>query len=58
VGAKVWAMTGAAPNPLTMLCDSAPPFAGPGAAVQEAQLVAIHMLCRVFDDRVRQGVRR
>ncbi|WEG09494.1 SIS domain-containing protein [Microbacterium horticulturae] len=54
-GALVWAMTGSAPNPLTRLCHSTLALAGTGAAVQEAQLVAVHMLCRVFDDCVRQG---
>jgi D-sedoheptulose 7-phosphate isomerase len=52
-GAQTWAMTGSAPNPLTGLSDSALPLPGTGAAVQEAQLVAIHMLCRVFDDCIR-----
>lgn len=57
-GAAAWAMTGSAPNPLTMVCDSALPLPGTGAAVQEAQLVAIHMLCRVFDDCVRHREER
>lgn len=53
-GAGAWAMTGSAPNPLTMICDSALPLPGPGAAVQEAHLVALHMLCRIFDACVRR----
>lgn len=52
-GATTWAMTGAGPNPLTDACDDALVLPGVGASVQEAQLIAVHALCRVFDARVR-----
>lgn len=54
VGAVTWALTGAAPNPLSEACDEHLTLPGSSAAVQEAQLVALHLLCRVFDDRVRR----
>jgi len=54
VGATTWALTGAAPNPLCEACDEHLALPGPSAGVQEAQLVALHLLCRVFDDRVRR----
>jgi phosphoheptose isomerase len=41
-----WAMTGPAPNPLADFCDDALVIdAGRPATVQEAHLVAIHLLC-------------
>jgi phosphoheptose isomerase len=52
VGATVWAMTGPGPNPLTIAADDALTLPGVGANVQEAQLVAVHALCRVFDAAV------
>jgi phosphoheptose isomerase len=48
-GATVLALTGAGPNPLTEASDDAITLPGTGASVQEAQLVAVHALCRVFD---------
>jgi phosphoheptose isomerase len=48
-GATVWALTGPGPNPLTAASDDALTLPGTGASVQEAQLVAVHALCRVFD---------
>jgi phosphoheptose isomerase len=55
-GATVWAMTGDAPNPLAAAADDALVLPGPSANVQEAQLVALHALCRVFDARVRSVI--
>jgi phosphoheptose isomerase len=55
-GATVWAMTGSAPNPLAAAADDALVLPGPHASVQEAQLVALHALCRVFDARVRAAI--
>ena len=52
-GALTWALTGAEPNPLAAECDERIALSGNGAAVQEAQLVALHLLCRVFDHAVR-----
>lgn len=54
VGAETWALTGAGPNPLTQACTDAVALAGSPAAVQEAHLVALHLVCRVFDDEVRR----
>lgn len=55
-GATVWAMTGPGPNPLTDAADDALTLPGVGANVQEAQLVAVHALCRVFDALVRERI--
>ncbi|SHF29690.1 D-sedoheptulose-7-phosphate isomerase [Streptoalloteichus hindustanus] len=48
-GATTWAMTGARPNPLAELVDEALCLPGSTASVQEAQLVAIHMMCSAFE---------
>jgi phosphoheptose isomerase len=55
-GATGWAMTGPGPNPLTDASDDALVLPGVGANVQEAQLVAVHALCRVFDAVVRERI--
>lgn len=55
-GALVWAMTGPGPNPLADAADDALTLPGVGANVQEAQLVAVHALCRVFDAIVRERI--
>jgi phosphoheptose isomerase len=49
VGATVWAITGPAPNPLADAADEAVCLPGGTASVQEAQLVAIHAVCTVFE---------
>jgi phosphoheptose isomerase len=49
VGARSWALTGAGPNPLSEACDESIMLPGPAANVQEAQLVAVHSICRAFD---------
>ena len=51
-GATTWALTGQGPNPLTAECDDFIALPGPSASVQEAQLVAVHALCRVFDRQI------
>jgi len=51
-GVRTWALTGQAPNPLSELCDETVALPGAGANVQEAQLVAVHCLCHVFDAEV------
>jgi phosphoheptose isomerase len=56
IGMTVWALTGATPNPLADRADDVHALPGRGANVQEAQLVAIHALCRVFDARVRDRI--
>jgi phosphoheptose isomerase len=51
LGVKVWAMTGAAPNPLADKADSVLAVDAPStAAVQEVHLVAVHALCAVVDE--------
>lgn len=53
LGLRCLAMTGPAPNPLAVRCHDTVALAVPSApAVQEAQQVAVHMLCAAFDRRV------
>lgn len=52
IGVRTWALTGAGPNPLTRECDDAIALAGSSPGVQEAHLVAVHLLCRIVDDRI------
>ena len=55
-GAQVWAMTGAAPNPLVALCDDA--LAVPSRdtqVVQEVHLIAVHLLCARIDLALEAG---
>lgn len=54
-GATAWALTGPRPNPLCDACDDSIALEGTPAGVQEAQLLALHLLCRVFDERVRRA---
>jgi D-sedoheptulose 7-phosphate isomerase len=55
-GLDVWALTGAGPNPLADLADSAVTVdAASTATVQEIHLVALHLLCEVFDENLAQG---
>ncbi|WP_078873545.1 D-sedoheptulose-7-phosphate isomerase [Streptomyces sp. NRRL S-1868] len=49
-GLRVWALTGPAPNPLARRADEALCVeADTTATVQEAHLVAVHLLCEAFD---------
>jgi D-sedoheptulose 7-phosphate isomerase len=48
-GATVWAMTGARPNPLADAVDEALTLPGNTSSVQEAQLIAVHVLCELFE---------
>jgi phosphoheptose isomerase len=49
-GLTTWALTGPGPNPLADVVDDAVCFAGEdSAAVQEAHLVAVHVLCEELD---------
>ncbi|MER6214205.1 MULTISPECIES: D-sedoheptulose-7-phosphate isomerase [unclassified Streptomyces] len=49
-GMRVWALTGRAPNPLARAADEVLCVdAGSTATVQEAHLVAVHLLCEAFD---------
>jgi D-sedoheptulose 7-phosphate isomerase len=50
-GLLVWAMTGPGPNPLADIADDALCIdADTAATVQEAHLVAVHLLCETFDE--------
>ncbi|MER6695488.1 D-sedoheptulose-7-phosphate isomerase, partial [Streptomyces minutiscleroticus] len=49
-GLRVWAMTGPGPNPLAEAADESLCIdADASATVQEAHLVAVHLLCECFD---------
>jgi D-sedoheptulose 7-phosphate isomerase len=48
-GLRTWALTGPQPNPLAAACDEALAIPGPPAVVQEAHLVAIHLICDAVD---------
>jgi len=52
LGLSTWALTGEGPNPLSGVVDECLCLPGPSANVQEAQLVAIHAICRAFDETV------
>ena len=56
LGLIVWAMTGPLPNPLSGQADEVLDVgaATSAAAVQEAQQVAVHLLCRAFDAALRR----
>lgn len=58
IGITSWALTGDAPNPLQAVCDDHISLPGPSANIQEAQLVTIHALCRVFDYELAATERR
>lgn len=52
-GLAVWALTGPGPNPLAEVADEALCVdAATTATVQEAHLVAVHLLCEFFDAAV------
>jgi D-sedoheptulose 7-phosphate isomerase len=52
LGLRCLAMTGPAPNPLVVRCHDAVALdVESSAAVQEAQQVAVHLLCAAFDRR-------
>ena len=52
VGVTTWALTGDGPNALCEACDDHVAIPGRSANVQEAQLVAVHAICRAFDFEV------
>ncbi len=49
MGVLTWAVTGALPNPLAGLADETLPLPGACPSVQEAHLVAVHLLCVMFE---------
>ncbi len=56
-GAQCWALTGPGPNPLALACDDAICVPGRTATVQEAHLVAVHLVCGAFEAALaRSGV--
>ncbi|SEB35577.1 D-sedoheptulose 7-phosphate isomerase [Paramicrobacterium humi] len=57
-GATTWALTGERPNPLAGIVDDCVCLPGPAANVQEAQLVAVHAICRAFDAAVAEAGER
>jgi D-sedoheptulose 7-phosphate isomerase len=54
IRARVWALTGPAPNSLCAASDEAIAVSGTTAVVQEVHLVAIHLLCAAVDTVVRR----
>jgi D-sedoheptulose 7-phosphate isomerase len=48
-GATVWAFTGPLPNPLAEHADEVVSVPGCTATVQEAHLIAVHLLCAAFE---------
>lgn len=58
-GLTVWGMTGPSPNPLAARVDEALCVDAPATAtVQEAHLVALHLVCEVFDAATGAGLQR
>ncbi|MFJ4045440.1 SIS domain-containing protein [Microbacterium sp. NPDC089987] len=55
VGAVVWSLTGPGANPLADLADEAICVDAPSPHVQECHLVAIHAVCRVFDEQIEKA---
>ena len=49
LGLRTWALTGAVPNSLSAACEAAVGMSGTTAVVQEAHLVAIHLICAAVD---------
>ncbi|AUS80484.1 hypothetical protein C1701_21505 [Actinoalloteichus sp. AHMU CJ021] len=49
LGVLTWAVTGALPNPLAGLADETLSLPGTCSSVQEAHLVAVHLLCVMFE---------
>ena len=58
LGVRTWALTGPAPNSLARACEEAVAFSGPTAVVQEAHLVAIHLICAAVDAAVLRQLER
>ena len=57
LGMETWALTGPGPNALAAACaDSVCVSAGATSTVQEAHLVAVHLLCAAVDRQVSESV--
>lgn len=52
IGMTAWGLTGAGPNPLSVVTDDVITIAGATATVQEMHQVVIHLLCAAIDKRV------
>ena len=52
IGVTTWALTGQAPNPLSLSCDETIAVDGPAANAQECHLIALHAICRAFDAEI------
>lgn len=57
LGVTVWSITGPGPNPLSLASDEAICLPGATPSVQEAQLVAVHLLCEMVDTTLGRSVR-
>ena len=54
IGARSWAFTGPAPNPLAASCSEVLAVCAPDSqVVQELHLVAVHLLCEYVDRSIR-----
>ncbi len=56
LGVTVWSITGAEPNPLAEASDEAVCLPGATPSVQEAHLVAVHLLCEMVDGALGRSV--
>ena len=56
LGVTVWSVTGAEPNPLAAASDEAVCLPGATPSVQEAHLVAVHLLCEMVDAALGRSV--
>ncbi|WP_414637753.1 D-sedoheptulose-7-phosphate isomerase [Actinomycetospora sp.] len=56
LGVTVWSVTGADPNPLAQASDEAICLPGATPSVQEAHLVAVHLLCEMVDAALGRSV--
>jgi D-sedoheptulose 7-phosphate isomerase len=57
LGLSVWALTGPEPNSLAGASDETVAVTGSTAVVQEAHLVAIHLLCAAVDSAINELAR-
>ncbi len=56
LGVTVWSITGSDPNPLAEASDEAVCLPGATPSVQEAHLVAVHLLCEMVDGALGRSV--
>lgn len=59
IGVRTWAMTGCPPNSLADVCDEAMTVTSPfTATVQELHLVALHLICEAFDEKLAESAEK